>query len=600
MLRVLILAALIWPLTACRDRTPTAAEPSAPASLPASPAMPGDPVSAGLDKPSLTQLLQAHLEERYQHPANASQLYLSQARLHGDRSLAQDAWRTAQRAGSASLALEAVTLWRSLFDQASANASFALSQDDVAMMHALCEQALQAQRWAEAMFWQLSLDRYGHHDAIDSMLETWMATEQPMPRDALRAQVDTYLKQYPSHDEAHIVCAALLAGDERYPEAFQRLNDVLHRHPDNLDALFAKALVEQRLGHLEAALKTVHTAMAHGGQQEFRFGLLRIDIELDLPGATLADRHIHQFVQQLPASARAINELTQFLLDHHHADAAQRLMEHYPLTEQEAQDAGLLAHRQALRGVTADQLDDVDAALRAFQQVTPASPLFAHAQLRLLTLTQESQGNDAAAQLMRHQRERFPDQLLLLVQLEFSALQQAQQPEQASALLEQIVDAYPEHDGLRYLRAMQRMAQQQIPQALSDLQLLVEHQPHNPIFLNAYGYMLADQKQDYAQAVPLLRRAITLAPDNAEIQDSLGWALYGQGQYDEARQWLARAYNALPSPEVARHYLQALMATHNEAEAQRILGQLYRSSSLDQAARSALLQQFPTLRAPSP
>lgn len=598
MLRVLILAALIWPLTACRDRTPTSQEPSAPASQSIPPTMPGEPVGTGLDKSSLTQLLQAHLEERYRHPAEASQQYLAQARQHGDRTLALAAWRTAQQAGSSALMLEAVTLWRAQFDHAAADETFAITQNDIAMMHALFEQALQAQHWSEAMFWQLSLDRYGHHDAIDSMLETWMATEQPMPRDTLRAQVGTYLKQYPRHEDALVVCAALLAGDERYQEAFARLSGILRHHPHNLDALFTKALIEQRLGRLKAALETVHTAMSHGGQQEYRFALLRIDLELDLPGATLADRHINQFIQQLPASARTVNELTQFLLDHHHADAAQRLMKRYPLTEQEALDTGVQAHRQALLGVAADQLDDIEATLRAFRNVTPASPLFAHAQLRLLTLTQEHQGERAAVQLIHQQRERFPDQLLLMVQLELTALQQAQQQEQASALLEQVVDAHPEHDGLRYLRAMQRMTQQNTQAALDDLQLLIAHQPNNPIFLNAYGYMLADERHDYDQAMPLLRRAITLAPDNAEVQDSLGWALYGQGQYVEARQWLARAHAALPSLDVTRHYLQALLATHDETLAQHVLDHFCRSSPLDEATRTALQQQFPALKLP--
>lgn len=560
--------------------------------------MPGDAITTGLDKTSLTQLLQAHLEERYQRPNDASQHYLAQARQHQSRMLALFAWQAAQQAGNTSLTLEAVTLWRTLFDQATVAPSFAMTSEDRAMMHTLCEQALQAQQWSDALFWQLSLDRYGDHDAIDSMLETWMATEQPMPREALRAQVDTYLKQFPSHDEAFIVCAALLAGEARYAEAFQRLNIILHRHPNNLDALFAKALIEQRLGHLDAALKTVRTALPRGGKQEYRFSLLRIDLELDLPHTAVADHHIHQFVQQLSASANAVNELAQFLLDHHHAEAAQRLLNRYPLTQQEANRTDIQANRHVLQGITADQLDDDNGALHAFSLVTPASPLFAHAQLRLLSLTQENEGNDAAVQLMHQQRERYPEQLLLLVQLELSALQQAQHPEQANALLEHIVDTHPEHDGLRYLRAMQRMTEERVPGALSDLRLLVERQPNNPIFLNAYGYMLADQQQQPVEALPLLRRAIALAPDNAEIQDSLGWTLYGMGQHEEACQWLARAYNTLPTVDIARHYLQSLVAMHDEVQAQHLFDELYRSPAIDPPMRAHLRQQFPSLRPP--
>ena len=593
MFRVLFLAALAWPLTACHGNTPPVPRAQSSTAGQSPSALPGEPVTSGLDRTSLAQLFQAQLEERYQHPAEASQRYLDQARHYRNRELAQYAWRAAQQTNNGHLTLEAVTLWRTLFDHEAADKSFTATPDDIALMHALCDQAMQAQHWSEALHWQLALDRYGDHDAIDSMLETWMAPEQPMPREALRAQVLTHLQQHPEHTAALIVCAALLAGEERYQETFQRLNSILQRHPDNVDALFAKALVEQRLGHLAAALKTVHTALSHGAQHEYRFALLRIDLELDLPRPTLADQHINQFVGQLPASAHAIDQLAQFLLDHHHVDAAQRLISHHPLTEQEAHNANIETNRQALQGVTADQLNNVEEALTAFYGVTPSSSLFAHAQLRLLTLTQEHKGNDAAVLLMRHQRERFPDQLLLLTQLELSALQQAHQPEQAYALLEQSVDAHPEHDGLRYLRAMQRITQGHYPEALSDLKQLAERQPGNAIFLNAYGYMLADQQHDYAQALPLLRKAIALAPDNAEIQDSLGWTLYGMKRYDEARQWLAHAYSALPTLDVARHYLYVLIAQNDMALAEQTLHHLYESSTLTPAMRAQLSQQFP-------
>ena len=605
MLRVLILAALIWPLTACHDRTPTAPAPLPQQPTPkvqptpaAPPAMPGDPISSGLNKASLSQLFQASLEERHQLPEEAGQHYLAQARQHGNRTLALYAWRSAKVAHNDTLAKDAITLWTTLYEQAEKNHT-PITPDDLTMMHMLCEQALQSQHWSDALFWQLSLDRHGDHDAIDSMLETWMATEQPMPREALRAQVDAYLRQHPDHDELLIVCAALLAGEGSANGAIHQLNTILQRHPYNLDALFTKAFIEQRLGRNAAALKTVQMALAHSDHQEYRFALLRIDLELDMRHTNAADGHINQFVHQLPASAFAINELAQFLIDHHHAEATQHLLSSHPLTEEEAQNDALQANRQALQGITADQLDNISLALHAFRQVTPASSLFAHAQLRLLTLTQEHEGHDAAARLMRGQRERFPDQALLLVQLELSALQQAHQFDKANELLEQVVDDHPEHDGLRYLRAMQRMTRQQIPEALDDLSLLVQHQPNNPIFLNAYGYALTDQKQDYANALPILQKAAALAPDNAEIQDSLGWTLHGLGRDSEGKQWLARAYDQLPSFEVTEHYLQVLIATHDEALAQQVLDHLYQSTPLDQATRTVLRHRFPMLRHPA-
>ena len=595
MFRVLILAALIWPLLACHDRTPTASEPATPTPLRDTPPMPGEAIHAGLDKDSLTQLLQANLEERWQQPRAAGPRYLTQAQQHRDRTLAVHAWQAAQQAGDGSLMLEALTLWRTLFDQAIAANSYTFTTADQLIMHRLCEQALQAQHWSEALLWQLTLDRYGDHSAVDNMLETWLTAEHPLPRTELYAQVAAFKAQYPEYHNAAIIKAALLAGEGRRQEALQQVKQVLQRSPYHLDALFTKALIEQQLHLTNGALQTVQTALSHGGLHEYRFILLRIDIELNARQNASADRHITEFVQQLPGSALAVNELAQFLLDHHHAEASLRLLKRAPLTADEAHNEEISSTRQALIGIAADQLDDDKQALNAFYHVTPASTLFPHAQLRLLTLTQERQGNEVASQLMSAQRKRFPDQILLLVQLELSALQQAHQTARATELLEQIVNEHPEHDGLRYLRAMQRMALHQTLAALEDLQQLSQHQPDNPIFLNAYGYMLADERQDYAQALPLLQKANALAPNNAEIQDSLGWTLYGLKQYEQACQWLEKAYTALPSTDISLHYLHVLMAVHDEHRAQQVLDYLYQSTALDQSTRDMLRTQYPTL-----
>ena len=96
MLKVLIFAALVWPLTACHDKAPPVHSGSPSTAEQPPPTLPGEPVTSGLDKANLEQLFQAQLEERYQRPAEASQRYLDQARRLHSRELALYAWRAAQ------------------------------------------------------------------------------------------------------------------------------------------------------------------------------------------------------------------------------------------------------------------------------------------------------------------------------------------------------------------------------------------------------------------------------------------------------------------------------------------------------------------------
>lgn len=592
-MRRLSVLAIVSLLTACHERMPPADNTSLSHDTALQTiTMPGEPITKGLDSHSFRQLFTARLDEHRQQPEDAARLYLAQAHQYEDHLLAARAAFSAQQSGNTPLFQEATTLWQRLLSAKSTAIENVLSDDDIRMMRLLCEQALQAQQWSQALSWQLALDRHGHHDAIDGMLETWMAVEQPLPRAALRAQVDRYLREHPTHDETAIVCAALLAGEGRSHEAFAELRQILDRHPYNLDALFAKALIEQRQGCLQEALQTLNLALSHDEAHELRIVLLRIDLELDLQHRQQAYAHMEQFLSQLPPSGQSINELAQFLLDHHHPDAAAHLLTQHPLLGSDVHDEAITSSRQALFGVAADLQNNDSAAFRSYIQVTPASPLFAHAQLRLLSIIQTQEGASAAARLMRTQRERFPDQLLLLVQLELGALQQGHQEESARRLLEKTVDAHPEHDGLRYLRAMQRVQRHETNDALKDLDVLVRHQPNNPIFLNAYGYTLTDLAQRYDQALPVLRKAIALAPGNAEIEDSLGWTLQQLGQHQEAEQWLKQAYAGLPSLEIAEHYLLALSATGNMASARELLATLLRSPKLGASAHTALRQRF--------
>ena len=45
---------------------------------------------------------------------------------------------------------------------------------------------------------------------------------------------------------------------------------------------------------------------------------------------------------------------------------------------------------------------------------------------------------------------------------------------------------------------------------------------------------MLNQKGQYEEAIPILRKAIELDPKHANAHNNLGWALNGKGQYDEA------------------------------------------------------------------
>ena len=59
-------------------------------------------------------------------------------------------------------------------------------------------------------------------------------------------------------------------------------------------------------------------------------------------------------------------------------------------------------------------------------------------------------------------------------------------------------------------------------------------QPEDARALNHLGYMLADQTNRFEEALDLIERAIAISPDDPAIIDSLAWAQYKLGRYEEA------------------------------------------------------------------
>ncbi len=115
--------------------------------------------------------------------------------------------------------------------------------------------------------------------------------------------------------------------------------------------------------------------------------------------------------------------------------------------------------------------------------------------------------------------------------------------------------------------------------------------------LNYLGYMWAEKGEKLPEALDLVRRAVALEPDNGAYVDSLGWAHFQLGEYQEAIRLLERAtrlepgdatiyehlgdaYRALGRPDEARQvYRRALdLGDDNAEQVRRKLDELETAS----------------------
>jgi Flp pilus assembly protein TadD len=91
--------------------------------------------------------------------------------------------------------------------------------------------------------------------------------------------------------------------------------------------------------------------------------------------------------------------------------------------------------------------------------------------------------------------------------------------------------------------------------AEADFRRALELSPEQPYVLNYLGYSWVEQGRNLDEARRMLERAVQLRPNDGNIADSLGWALFKLGDLNGAVHWLERAVELEPRSSVINDHL---------------------------------------------
>jgi tetratricopeptide (TPR) repeat protein len=144
-------------------------------------------------------------------------------------------------------------------------------------------------------------------------------------------------------------------------------------------------------------------------------------------------------------------------------------------------------------------------------------------------------------------------------------------------------------DSARYAQSGVYIELDQVDKAVETLKELLAKHPDNPTYNNDLGYVLADHDMQLDEAEKMVRKALeeerkqkqkddpNLKPEEIKetgaYLDSLGWILYKQKKYVEAKRYLRQAVqNMIDSPEgesieIYDHLGDVLLALDQKAEA---------------------------------
>jgi Flp pilus assembly protein TadD len=107
-----------------------------------------------------------------------------------------------------------------------------------------------------------------------------------------------------------------------------------------------------------------------------------------------------------------------------------------------------------------------------------------------------------------------------------------------------------------------------LPQAEADLERALKLSPDQPYTLNYLGYTWIDHNRNLRKGLGLIEKAVRLKPDDGDIVDSLGWAHFRLGNFQDAVRHLERAVELRPDePTLNDHLGDAYWRVGREREA---------------------------------
>lgn len=342
------------------------------------------------------------------------------------------------------------------------------------------------------------------------------------------AELEPLLDSKPDFQPALILKGDLLYQTDQKQQALDHLRANTRQFPGNrqMGTLYGRMLIGE--GELQAA------------QNEFRRLVKRFP---DVPGLRLSHALVALENDQI---ALAEEELTRLIEQGHHSDEA-----HYYL------------------GRIADEEDENEQAIGYYRNVEKGNYYFP-ALARASELMAEQGELDEALADIREIRNNNPEQEENFRLLEINLLLDRDHDERALQAANEALESFPGNVRIRYARAMLLDSMDKPEQAEADLRKIIEEQPDNAVALNALGYILTTRTDRLDEARDYIERALAIDPENPAILDSMGWALYLQGNTNEALDYLSQAWEAYADPEVAAHYGEALWQTGKREQARTI------------------------------
>jgi tetratricopeptide (TPR) repeat protein len=205
-----------------------------------------------------------------------------------------------------------------------------------------------------------------------------------------------------------------------------------------------------------------------------------------------------------------------------------------------------------------ESLKKPELAIKAYERVPTNSPLHRNAAIQMAANLDALDRPDEAQKHLEALIKQHPDDLEAIMALG-NVLRGHKKFAECANVYSKGVDtiAKPEKANwvIFYFRGICYERSKQWPKAEADLKKALDLFPDQPHALNYLGYSWIDQGINLDQGMEMIKKAVQQRPDDGYIVDSLGWAYFRIGNYEEATKQLERAIELKPEDPTINDHL---------------------------------------------
>ncbi|MGB7042506.1 MAG: tetratricopeptide repeat protein [Xanthobacteraceae bacterium] len=205
-----------------------------------------------------------------------------------------------------------------------------------------------------------------------------------------------------------------------------------------------------------------------------------------------------------------------------------------------------------------EDLKKPDLAIKAYERVPANSSLSRNAEIQMAVDLDALDRTDEAKQRLQHviaQRSKDTEAIIELGNIQRSRKDFAGCADTYSKAIDTVPNPEKSNWVMFYFRGICYERSHQWPAAEADMKKALDLFPEQPLVLNYLGYSWVDQGVHLDQGMDMIRRAVEQRPDDGYIVDSLGWAYFRTGNYDEAVTNLERAVELKPEDPTINDHL---------------------------------------------